>query len=432
MKRNVWLCFFSILLACLAWIHVNIIVSPRVKREVTSQLVFKNIPPNVRIKPLEQKVRVKLEGGRKHFIFSTMSYDSYLSATPTVDLLGVPATIRDTFILPVNVFVTNELEVTQTIPTEISVEVIPVATLTFDVNIISEGEMRDGLLADPPVLSPAKVDVSAPLEILTKIQSCEVSLSYSEISNSISESREIRISPLLNEENKEYVTITPPRTNIAVAVRKGYPQRVLPLAKPVFTGELPEGKNLKSWEMSPQYVEISGSTKHLNKIRTLVTEPVDLSNFTEDVTVPLKPLFPDHTFELISTSTPILQLFLEDIPVTKQIAQIPVTALSSPQQRITFKDSNHASLEIKGLMKDLNPIINHLDKSKLIKPLSLKELAPGTHKIKLELNSDFSNNIEFALTPEFVTCDISLVEQHETTIPETKENKEPQKEDNGL
>ncbi len=345
MSNRIWLKILSILLGIFAWIYVNLVIPPQIRRTLPAEVEYRNIPEMVKISPAKPTVQVQMEGTRRDFILSSNG-----RVQVTVDLYNVrPGRAQ----LPVRVIAAPGLTVVSVSPPQVQIEAIPLARKKFDIKIDARGLPADGYLADEPRLTPDKVTLEGPESLINRVNGCIVEVSLESIRNSISEHRPVKVM-LEGGVSNEDIVVSPDRVKLDVLVKEGKDSKTVALAKPVFTNKAPEGKKLENFRLIPESVVISGSTRALAKINEVSFSPIDLSTITENASIPIKIEFVDK-FELISTPTPVLEVILADVEVTRVFEGLTFELKKTSNQHASVSVSSY-SLEIKGLLKDIGKI----------------------------------------------------------------------------
>ncbi len=345
MNNRIWLKILSVLLGVFAWIYVNLVIPPQIRRTLPAEIEYRNVPEMVKIAPAKPTVQVQMEGTRRDFILSSNG-----RVQVTVDLYNVrPGRAQ----LPVRVIAAPGLTVVSVSPPQIQIEVIPLARKKFDVRIDAVGLPADGYLADVPRLSPDKITLEGPESLINRVNECVVEVSLEQIKNSISEQRPVKV-VLEGGLSSEEIIASPDRVSLDILVKQGKDNKTVPLAKPVFTNKAPEGKKLESFKVTPESVVISGATRALAKINEVSFKPIDLSTITESASIPVKLEFEDK-IELISTPTPVLEVIMADVEVTRVFEGLTFELKKASNQHASVSVSSY-SLEIKGLLKDIGKI----------------------------------------------------------------------------
>ncbi len=73
MTDRIWLKLFSVLLAIFAWMYVNLVDPPQIRRNIELPVEYINTSPNIRITPSKAMTVVRFEGNRRDFMYAKSS-----------------------------------------------------------------------------------------------------------------------------------------------------------------------------------------------------------------------------------------------------------------------------------------------------------------------------------------------------------------------
>ena len=299
MTDRIWLKTLSILLGVFAWIYVNLVIPPQIRRTIEAEVEYRNVPESVKVTPVKPFVNVQVEGTRRDFILATNN-----KLQVNVDLYNLrPGRAQ----LPVRVTTAPGLSVVSLSPAQIQIEAVPIIRKKIDVRAEILGQPADGFLFDEPLLTPAQVTIEGPESLIKRVTACQVDINLEQVKNSISEQREIKVI-LESGVTDEEIIVTPGKINVDVTVKQGYPTKTLPLAKPVFINKSPEGKKLDGFKLVPESVQITGPARLINPMKDLSFKPIDLSKIEKSDAVPVKLEFPADNVRLISSAPVLLQI----------------------------------------------------------------------------------------------------------------------------
>jgi len=393
MNNRVWLKILSILLGIFAWIYVNLVIPPMIRRTLPAEVEYRNLPEMVKIAPAKPTVQVQMEGTRRDFILSSNG-----RVQVTVDLYNVrPGRAQ----LPVRVIAAPGLTVVSVSPPQVQIEVIPLARKKFDVKVEVTGRPADGYLADEPRFSPGQVTLEGPESLINRVGSCEVNVDLEQIRNSISEERPVKVI-LEGGFTSDEITVTPAKIAIGILVKEGEPVKNIPLSKPAFINKSPEGKRLASFTLSTESVAIQGPTRALEALKEVSFKPIDLSALNENASITVKLELPEK-FKLISTETPVLKVFMEDEKVTRTFEGLTFELKKTSNQHASVSVSSY-SLEIKGFLQDIEKVRD----AQLKIVLDIEKMKPGNYEnIELGAPPGLPEDVSVKIVPASVSIQVS-------------------------
>jgi len=397
MTDRIWLKTLSILLGVFAWIYVNLVIPPQIRRTIEAEVEYRNVPESVKVTPVKPFVNVQVEGTRRDFILATNN-----KLQVNVDLYNLrPGRAQ----LPVRVTTAPGLSVVSLSPAQIQIEAVPIIRKKIDVRAEILGQPADGFLFDEPLLTPAQVTIEGPESLIKRVTACQVDINLEQVKNSISEQREIKVI-LESGVTDEEIIVTPGKINVDVTVKQGYPTKTLPLAKPVFINKSPEGKKLDGFKLVPESVQITGPARLINPMKDLSFKPIDLSKIEKSDAVPVKLEFPADNVRLISSAPVLLHLTLIDSKVTRVYQGLPFELKKGPHQHASVSVSSY-SIEVEGYLKDLDKISN----AKLQMILDVEKMKPGSYPVNLTAPVGLPGNISvLKIVPEALQVQVSELE----------------------
>lgn len=409
MTDRIWLKTLSILLGIFAWIYVNLVIPPQIRRTIEAEVEYRNVPENVKITPAKPLVNVQIEGTRRDFI---LSRDNKLQVT--VDLYNLrPGRAQ----LPVRVTTSSGLSVVSISPAQVQIEAIPIVRKKVNVRAEILGQPAEGYLADEPVLTPPQVSIEGPESLVRRVTACQVDLNLEQVKNSISEQREVKVileTGVISDE----IVVTPAKINADVTVKQGYPSVTLPLAKPVFINKPPEGKKLDAFKVSPESVQITGPARQLASLRDISFRPVDLSKIDKSDVIPVKLELPSEKVRLISSEAVVISISLVDARVNRVYHGLPFELKKGQHQHASVSVSSY-SLEVEGFIKDIDKISN----AKLQMILDVEKMKPGSYPVNLTAPIGLPEDVSVVkIVPEALHVQISELADQPGQSEKTPEN----------
>lgn len=393
MNNRVWLKILSILLGIFAWIYVNLVIPPMIRRTLPAEVEYRNLPEMVKIAPAKPTVQVQMEGTRRDFILSSNG-----RVQVTVDLYNVrPGRAQ----LPVRVIAAPGLTVVSVSPPQIQIEVIPLARKKFDVKVEVTGMPADGYLADEPRFSPGQVTLEGPESLINRVSNCVIEVNLEQIKNSISEQRPVKV-VLEGGLSSEEIAVNPAKIDLGILVKEGEPSKTVALTKPVFINKAPEGKKLASFTLSPESVVVKGPTRALANLNEVSFKPIDLSILNDNASMAVKLELPDK-FKLISTETPVLNVIMGDEKVTRTFDGLTFELKKTSNQHASVSVSSY-SLEIKGFLQDIEKVRD----AQLKIVLDIEKMKPGNYEnIELGAPPGLPADVSVRIMPASVSIQVS-------------------------
>lgn len=407
MTDRIWLKILSVLLGIFAWIYVNLVIPPQIRRTLEAEVEYRNMPENVKITPARPTVGVQIEGSRRDFILSSST-----RLQVVVDLYNVrPGRAQ----LPVRVTSSSGLSVISVNPPQIQIEAAPIVKKKYEVKPEIIGQPADGYLAEEPRFSPDKVTLEGPETLIDRVTSCVVDINLDQVKNSISEQRQVKVvleSGVTNEE----IIVAPPRVNVDVTVKQGFPSRSVPLAKPVFINKPPEGKKLDGFKVTPDSVLITGPSRIIGPLHDISFRPIDLSKVEKSGSMAVKLEMPGEKVRLISSEAVSIEVTLVDTKVSKVFPGLPFELKKSSSQHTTVSVASY-SIEVEGYLKDLDKVRN----AQLQMVLDVEKMKPGSYSVNLTAPTGLPENVAvLRILPEALHIQITELDESAGPRPEPK------------
>ncbi len=344
MTDRLWLKILSVLLGIFAWIYVNLVVPPQIRRTLEANVEYRNTPENVKVVPANPSVNLQIEGSRRDFILASRNRQQV-----SVDLYNLrPGRVQ----LPVKVTSAPGLSVVSVFPAQIQVEAIPIVKKKYDVKTEILGQPSDGFLANDPVVTPPQVTLEGPESLIKRVSACQIEVNLDQVKNSISEQRQVHVMLESGVTDSELI-VNPTKVNVDVTVKHGFPVVTLPLAKPVFINKPPEGLKLEGFKLSPEMVQITGPARLISTLKDISFKPVDLSRVEKSGQIEVKLEMPDEKVRQVSSEPVRLEVTLVETRIIRTYHGLPFELRKGPLQHASVSVSSY-SLEVEGYLRDVD------------------------------------------------------------------------------
>lgn len=238
----------------------------------------------------------------------------------------------------------------------------------FDVKEMLTLEVEKGFYKGDTQINPKTVMVSGPEQYVSEVAEVRAEGSYTGLKEKLDKSINLRAYDSQGHQVK-YVDISPQVANVSVAISKGKKVEV----KVATTGAIKDGLKLKSIDVKDS-LEIFGNEDIINKISSIETEPIDLSNINSTKTITLKLIIPEGVSIADNISTVDVTVQVEKY-ITRNF-NVKIEASNTPSDLdITFKDM--AIIEVEGE----DSIISSIKESDLTATMDLSNIVEGENTI---------------------------------------------------
>ena len=277
-RGNVGLASLSIVLGFALWIFVTDTENPTRSGVLPIELAVEpvNVPGDLALSGSPVNVRVRVEVADD--VWNTLSTADFKA---TLDLDGLQA---GTYDLPVRVEpLTGRggLRVTQVIPDTVAVELKSLFSKSVSASVSLEGGPPPGYEASIPELDAETVLVTGTQDRVTLVTQAAASLDLSGRTESLTQA--IRLEPRDSRGFVvEGVSLEPSVTNVSVNIEQTQFSRALVIS-PTVVGTPAAGYDIVSLSADPSVITVFGPQTFVGETATIRTQPLDITNATEDV-----------------------------------------------------------------------------------------------------------------------------------------------------
>ncbi|BBO22745.1 MAG: hypothetical protein HND43_04345 [Armatimonadetes bacterium] len=265
----------SIVLGLSLWLYVRSLESTKVPITVAAQLYVSGKSADIDVAEIPTTVSatlyVPLEDRDKIDPKS-------IKVRAVVDLSGAEEGIAE---YPVSLEVPSELRKYKwEVENRIVVAIEQVAQESKMVAVVESGEAPTGLELGAVTVQPESVTISGPKSVVSKVDTVRVLLLLSNVETGKTYTLPVEVF----DENGKPITgirVVPDAVSVSPALSPMQPRRTL-LVSPKWTGQPAPGFVVAALEVNPNEVTVQGERKRLSDMRTIETEPVDLTGLKEN------------------------------------------------------------------------------------------------------------------------------------------------------
>ncbi len=394
MNNRLGLKIVSVFLGIFAWVYVNLVIPPQIKRTVESSVEYRNSPYLMKLTPDRPKVEIELQGNRRDFIMSGVK-----RVEATVDLYNLRP---GRAMLPVKVTASSGLSVVAVNPPQIEISAVPLIRKEFDISVEIQGQTAEGYIAESPRISPEEIVLEGPEDLINKVTACQVELVLDQVKNSVSENRPVKIFLESGEAEREIRAI-PDKVSVDVTVKQGYPTKLVELAKPVFINKPPEGIKLENFSISPREVALSGPSRLLDQIRSVNSKAFDLSKLRDNGTFTVKLELPSEKVKFVGSDSMAISFRVGKAKVVRQLTGLTFELRKDKGQHVAVSVASY-SLEMEGFVEDLEKVRD----SQLKLVLDITKMKSGQYDVPLTVPTGLPDQISVKrISPEKIQVEIS-------------------------
>jgi YbbR domain-containing protein len=278
----------------------------------------------------------------------------------------IPVEIKQS---PSNVTILNQ----EGVSTKVNLDTL----VSKDVSVIPNmvGTTAEGFHAENPTISSQIVVVSGGKTYIDKVANIVANIDITNANVDINKTIQLKA---VDADGKEVqnVKISPEYAQVKVSIKKGKEVDI----EAVTTGGTTTGASVESIEIIPRRIEVIGNNDIIDQLKSIYTEPIDLSKVSGDTTLEVKLQLPQGV-TLVKPDT---------------IVKVKLT-LKKPSQRtfkITIKTKNPgtdlaATLDkttVDVVLSAMDTELNKITENTLVATVDLNGLGEGDHNVPLVIS----------------------------------------------
>ncbi|MGM9979149.1 MAG: YbbR-like domain-containing protein [Clostridium sp.] len=248
-----------------------------------------------------------------------------------------------------------------------------------EINITSKinTTFQDGISEVSSEISPQKVTISGASSFIDKVSQVIIDGSESNISRNFSRTFNLKAVDA-NGDEVDGVEISTKKVTYSMKVKK---QKEVPI-KVDYQGSLPNGISKEFEELSINNIIISGEVDDVDKIESIKTEPIYLSNITENKKITLDLVIPEGinvvgndisvilTYNVKNNNT-VPEVTDDEKQITKTIEGVEISYIDEDTAKYNYEYATKTvNIEIKGTKAELD----NITKDQIKVEASVKEL----------------------------------------------------------
>jgi YbbR domain-containing protein len=401
-RRNTWSVLFnpkviSVLLAVLLWVYVAAVRGPDTTKSVEAPVVAVNLPQGYVVSGTLPTVTVTLRGPMNTLWNVTSSY-----VTPTIDLRGRS---EGTFAATVQVQVAGLAGVTvqNVTPSEVSVQLESLQTISVPVHAEVTGTLPAGMVLGMPHAEPPVVEVSGPSSLVSIVKEAAVVVSLDKLGTPAGGNLTVAGDVVAFDAEGNAVTgvlLSPQSAAAILPILDSSRVRTLPVL-PVIGGRPAAGYAVGSTSCTPAVVMVTGEPDVLGQLKVIPTSPVDVSDRSGVVTRDVELALPSGVSLMSGAKV-----------VTCRIALDPVVVLAIPDVPVQVRGAGSnwkvtlGTTSVSVLVSGTSAAIASLGSSqvKAYTDVSQAPLADGSYPVLLEGLTQ--GIISATVTPSSIQADV--------------------------
>lgn len=372
MDRNkITIFLISFLLAFGFWLYVSLGEGPESERVFLVDLTYRNIPQDLTILEGLGKVEVKIVGSKQRI--STLRESNIIAY---IDLSNLEVGAHN---LPINVEVPSFFKVTEIYPSRVNIYLDRLITIEKNIRVEFIGTLKPGLIIDEPEVFPKTIKITGPSKRIETIRDVSITIDLSTINSDVT----LNIIPSVKDGLGNILTnlsIEPSIVKVNIKVKTVLSTKVVPII-PKFIGELSGDYGIVKVAIRPSIITILGKVEVLNKIDSVKTQDINITNLKESKIFTTKVVIPEDV-ELKEENIITVQVIVER-KISKLINDIKLDIINKNDNFEYIWDPQNIKIEVYGF----ESIIKDLSSSDFIGTISVNNLDEGVYDIKVDIIS---------------------------------------------
>jgi len=303
-RNNIGYKLLALLVAVILWYYVAGQRDPIIEQNFTIQAVPRGLTSEqALITPLpEVKVTVR---GLQSIVRNVKESDLRVYVEIEEGAVGEK-------LLPVKVEAPFGVQVVKCDPEQIKVDIDRVAEKKVPVRVLVRGETAPGFTYRDPEAKPNEVTVKGPGRFVGEVQDVQAILELDNASTSIS--RQVKVQ--LPGDLQDKVTVEPGSVQVNVTVVTSGPIKYLAVVAQL-QGNPAEGYTVKSQQVEPNRLQVTGSAGLLSSISELRTKPIDITGAKGNISREVEVILPEGVIPLAERKVKVT-VVIEPLPVEKE------------------------------------------------------------------------------------------------------------------
>lgn len=285
---------------------------------------------------------------------------------------------KGTHYLPINISgIPENVEVSRRNPEAIEITLDHIVIQEKNVEVEIKGNPSKGKSYTSYIVEPKTVQVEGPENVLNNIRNVVATIDISNADKDVTMT--LPLKAIDNSGQKvEDIKINPSTVNVTISIE---PTKTVSVT-PNIVGELPEGYEISNINLSSSNVLIGGNQSHLNTIKNISTEEIDISDKTKSFEQQVKLLLPEGIKVINNDETITVKINIKSYPEKSfEVENIDVLNLNegfSIQEDITKQ-------LVKITLSGSKDGIESLKEENISPYINLKNLGEGQHNVPVQL-----------------------------------------------
>ena len=265
----------SVIIALLIWGFVVVTQNPLSDTMFTVPLEVRNLDSELAMLETTNQVQVRVQGTSAELNNLTSG-----DIVAYVDMTGVQ---EGSATVEVSVEVPDNVQLVSYTPTSISVELEPVESRSFPLEVQITGTPEENYTLLDPVLSPSEITISGAANYIEEASTVFVRADVTGLTDNYSKNLQVEVLDANGNNITSHFTITPSVASVIIPVVYDMPEKSVAI-NPSVIGEPADGYEVSRIVVEPATVRAFGDLEALNSLYYLETAPIDISGMDSTYT----------------------------------------------------------------------------------------------------------------------------------------------------
>ncbi|MCD8502290.1 MAG: YbbR-like domain-containing protein [Bacillaceae bacterium] len=273
----------------------------------------------------------------------------------------------------------NELTVV-TVPQTVVVKIEEKRTVSLPITIemINEGQLKEGYTIETPIVNPSKVEITAASSVIEQIGGVKGIIDLTGATETINTSIPIKVYDINGIELD--IPVNPAVVDVKVPIIS--PSKIIPLRIQTME-DLSEGLSVRTSSINPAEVTIFGPLNVINSINYLEI-PINLSEISETTTLEIEVPVPTG-IERISPEIVTVKIEI-DVEEVIEFEDVEIAVIGLPERmKTTFKipENKRININVKGSPE----AIQSIEAADIKVYIDLDRYSVGTHLVPIQVTA---------------------------------------------
>ncbi|MDR7439235.1 MAG: CdaR family protein [Armatimonadota bacterium] len=303
----------SVGIAVALWYLVTASQNPETERVIGTELVPRNLPPDLVVVRAPRRVDVRVRAPRATLV--------ELGPRSVVAWVNLADSEPGEYRLPVRVDAPPRVRVVEVVPEQATIVVDALTQRQIPVEAALHGRAPQGMSVERPEVRPARVTVSGPRSVVQRARRAVAAVDLGGVQNTQTVTVRVRI---LGEGGEEIqgVEVRPPQVQVHLVVQEALLTRLVPVV-PEVRGSLPAGTRIALIEVQPPFLRVRGSEDAVARLVTLSTEPIEVRDLQGEARYTARVRFPSRVRPEGPSEVSVRVVVLPS-PVLRELRDVPV------------------------------------------------------------------------------------------------------------